>query len=75
MNNNIFYGIFIIMVMPEKVFQLISAFIFGCCFGYYMFKILRYKNQKEEIDNFFSNYNKQYGSQQCRFSCEKSGRS
>ena len=36
-------------------------------------QFLRYKNQKEEIDNFFSNYNKQYGSQQCIRSCEKSG--
>ena len=60
--------------MPEKVFQLISAFIFGYCFGYYMFEIVRYKNQKEKIDDFFSKYSKQYGSQQCRRSCEKNGR-
>ena len=41
------------MAVPEKVFQLLSAFIFGYCFGYYVFEILRYENQKEEIDNFF----------------------
>ena len=46
------------MAMPEKMFQLIGAVVFGYCWGYYMFEILRYKNQKEETNDFFSNYNK-----------------
>ena len=60
--------------MPEKMFQLIGAFAFCYCLGYYMFEILRYENQKEEINNFFFNYNKKYGPQQCRLSCEKNGK-
>ena len=59
------------MAMPEKMFQLIGAFVLGYCLGYHMFEILRYKNQKEEINDFFSNYNKKYDPQQCRRSCEK----
>ena len=34
------------MAMPEKMFQLIGAFVFGNCLGYYMFEILRYKKSK-----------------------------
>ena len=41
------------MALPEKVFHLLGAFIFGYCLGYYIFEILRYTNQKEEIDDFF----------------------
>ena len=55
------------MIMSEKMFIELGAFGFGYCLGYYSFEILKYKNQKEEIHEFFLSYNKKYGSQ-CRCS-------
>ena len=49
MRQNIVYVIFIIMIMSEKMFVLLDAFVFGYCVGYCSFEILRYKNRKEEI--------------------------
>ena len=42
------------------MFMIIAAFLIGYCFGYYLFEILRYKNSKDDIENFFSSYNKKY---------------
>ena len=55
------------VIMSEKMFIELGAFGFGYCLGYYSFEILKYKNQKEEIHEFFLSYNKKYGSQ-CRCS-------
>ena len=54
---------FIMMFMPEKMFLVIGAFVFGYCFGYFTFEMFKYKNRKEEIHEFFLSYNKKYGSQ------------
>ena len=61
------------MIMSEKMFVLLGAFVFCYYVGYYSFEILKYKNQKEEIHEFFLSYNKKYGSQ-CRRSYEKTRR-
>ena len=73
MRQNIVYVIFIMMIMSEKMFILLGAFVFGYCVGYYSFEILKYKNRKEEIHDFFLSYNEKYGSQ-CRCSYEKTRR-
>lgn len=70
MKNKIFYTFLIILLMPEKVLQLLGVFLFGDSLGYYMFEYLRHKNKKEENEDFFSNYNKQYGSN-CRSTCKQ----
>ena len=49
------------MFMTERMFIIIGAFLFGYYLGYYSFDIIKYKNRKHEIDNFFSSYNKKYG--------------
>ena len=56
----------------EKVLKLIDAFTFGCYLSYYLFKRKK-KNQKEEIEQFFKNYEKKYGLQQSG-SCRKNER-
>ena len=56
------YVILIMILLPENIFQLIDVLLCGYSFGYYMIEYLRYKNKKEEIEEFFSNYNKYYGS-------------
>ena len=58
------------MIMSEKMFVVVGAFVFGYCLGYYSFQILKYKNRKEEIHKFFASYNKKYGSK-CRRSCKE----
>ena len=42
--------------------MVLGAFVFSYCLGYYSFEILKYKNRKEEIHEFFASYNKKYGS-------------
>ena len=51
------------ILLPEKIFQLIGVFLCGYSFGYYMIEYLRYENKKEQIEEFLSNYNKCYGSE------------
>ena len=41
------------MLMPEKMFLLMGAFVFGCCFGYFTFEMFKYKYRKQEIHKFF----------------------
>ena len=55
------YVIFLLMGMSETMFIIVDAFLFGYCLGYYSFKIFKYKNKKNEINDFFSSYNKKYG--------------
>ena len=52
--------------------MLIGAFTFGCYLSYYLFKRKK-KKQKEEIEQFFKNYEKKYGLQQSG-SCRKNER-
>ena len=53
------------MIMTERMFVIVGAFLFGYCLGYYSFEFLKYKNQKHEIHEFFLSYNEKYG-MQCR---------
>ena len=55
--------IFLLMVMSERMFVIVGAFLFGYYLGYYSFEIFKYKNKKHEIIDFFSSYNKKYGVQ------------
>ena len=57
------YVTFLFMVMSERMFVIVGAFLFGYCLGYYSFEIFKYKNKKHEINEFFSSYNKKYGMQ------------
>ena len=42
------------MFMTERMFIIVGAFICGYCLGYCnSFDILKYKNQKHEIHDFF----------------------
>ena len=45
--------IFIMTFMPEKMFLVIGASVFGYCFEYFTFEMFKYKNRKEEIHEFF----------------------
>ena len=55
--------IFLLMVMSERMFVIVGAFLFGYSLGYYSFEIFKYENKKHEINDFFSSYNKKYGVQ------------
>ena len=48
------------MFLTQRIFMIIVAFLSGYCFGYYLFEILKYKNQKDDIGKFFSSYSKKY---------------
>ena len=41
MRQNILYVIFIVMVMSEKMFVVVGAFVFGYSMGYYSFEIFK----------------------------------
>ena len=38
------------MIMSEKMFVVVDAFVFGFCLGYYLFKIFKYKNRAKEMN-------------------------
>ena len=59
------YIIFLGMVMSEKMFIIVSSFLFGYCVGYYSFELVKSKNRKYETHGFFLSYNKKNG-KQCR---------
>ena len=61
------------MIMSEKMFVVVDAFVFGYSLGYYSFEIFKYKNPAEEIHECFLRYKEKYGSQ-CRRSYEKTRR-
>ena len=61
------------MFMTDRMFIIIGAFLFGYCLGYYSFDILKCKNRKHEIHEFFLSYDRKYGMQH-RVSDEKHGR-
>ena len=61
------------MIMSEKIFVIVGAFLCGYCIGYYSFEIFKYENRKEEIHELLFSYNKKYASQ-CRLSYAKARR-
>ena len=73
MKQNNVYIIFLLMIMLERMFIIVGAFLFGFCLGYYSFELMKSKNQKHEIPEFFLSYNKKYG-MLCRLFDEKIGR-
>ena len=62
------------MFMTERMLIIVGAFICGYCLGYCnSFDILKYKNRKHEIHDFFFIYDKKYGMQHRVFD-EKNGK-
>ena len=61
------------MVMSEKMFIIVSSFLFGYCVGYYLFESVKSKNRKYEIHDFFLSYKK--NGKQCRISNKTNGES
>ena len=59
--------IFYLIFATQRMFMIIAASLFGYCFGYYLFEIFKYKNKKDDIDKFFSSYNKKYGTKHRAF--------
>ena len=51
------------MTMSEKMFIVVSSFVFGYGFGYSLFDLIKSKYQKYEIDEFYLSCNKQNGTQ------------
>ena len=41
------------MFMTERMFIIIGGFHFSYCLGYYSFDLIKYKNRKHEIHEFF----------------------
>ena len=41
------------MTMSEILFIVVSSFVFGYGFGYSLFELIKSKNQKYKIDEFF----------------------
>ena len=73
MKQNSVYIIFLLIIMSERMFIIVGAFLFGYCLGYYSFEFMKSKNPKHEIHDFFLSYNKKYG-MRCRIFEEKIGR-
>ena len=70
MKQNNVYIIFLLMIMPERMLIIVGAFLFGYFLGHYSFELMKSKNRKHEIHEFFLSYNKKYGVQ-CRLFDEK----
>ena len=51
--------LYIILILSEKMFVIVSRFLFECCVGFYLFELIKYKNRKNEIS--FLSYNKNNG--------------
>ena len=64
---------FLLMIMSERMFIFVRAFLFGYCHGYYLFELMKYKNRNYEIPEIFLSCNKKYG-MQCKLSDENVGR-
>ena len=51
------------MIMSERLFVIVGAFLCGYCLGYCPFEFIKYKSKKHEIQEFFLSYDKKYGMQ------------
>ena len=49
--------------MSEKMFIIVSSFMFGYCIGYYSFELVKHRNTKDEINDFILSYNRKNGIQ------------
>ena len=61
MNQNKIYVILLLLAMSEKMFVIVGSFLFGYCVGYYSFELVKYRNRKNEIHDFFLSCNKNDG--------------
>ena len=50
MKQTIIYSILITAFLFDKIFQLLIAFMFGYCFGYFMFEV--FKKKKSKVRNW-----------------------
>ena len=55
--------IILLLTMSQKMFIIISSFVFGYCIGYYSFELLKRRNPKDEINDFILSYNRKKGIQ------------
>ena len=53
MKQNNVYIIFLLMIMPERMLIIVGAFLFGYFLGHYSFELMKSKNRKHEIHEFF----------------------
>ena len=53
MKQTIIYSILITAFLFDKIFQLLIAFTFVYCFGYFMFEVFKTKVKKKKLKNFF----------------------
>ena len=67
MNKTIIYLILLICICYDAIIQLILAYIFGYCFGHFIYEIIRKKTEKEKIEKCFSAYNQKYGNQRSNY--------
>ena len=49
------------MILSERMFIIVLAFLFGYSLGYYLFESMKSKIRKHEMHEFFLSYNKKYG--------------
>ena len=47
-----------LLFVSQSMFMIVAVFLFGYSFGYYLFEIFKYKNQKDDFIELFSSYNK-----------------
>ena len=65
--------ILVLMFVSQSMFLIIAAFLCSYCFGYYLLEMFNYKNQKADIIDFFSSYNKKYGLKHKNFDRKNAG--
>ena len=53
MKQTIIYSILITAFLFDKKFQLLIVFVFGYCFGWFMFEVFKKKVKKKKLKNFF----------------------
>ena len=63
MKQTTLHVIILLLTMSEKMFIIISSFVFGYCIGYYSFELLKRRNPKDEINDFILSYTRKKGIQ------------
>ena len=53
MKQTIIYSILITAFLFDKKFQSLIAFVFGYCFGCFMFEVFKKKVKEKKLKNFF----------------------
>ena len=52
------FVILLILIISEKLYIVLAAFLFGYIVRYNLFEMFTYHNKKDEIQEFFSSYKK-----------------